>query len=295
MYYSNILETYNPIEGFVIYGISGSQAEEYADRYGITFVEKILLVNNVKLNKTTASLTAGNTLQLKAAISPSNATNKTMTWKSSKTSVATVDKNGKVTAKGVGTATISVTTEDGGKTATCKITVTKPLSKTKITLSNTTYVYNGSARKPTVTVKDGKTTLNKGTHYTVKYTNNKNAGKATVTITGKGYYTGTVNKTFKINPKSTTLTSVTGESKGFTAKWKKQATQTTGYQIQYSKDKNFKSGNKTATVKGNTKTSKKIDKLESGKTYYVRVRTYKTVSGKKYCSSWSKAKTVKIK
>ena len=65
--------------------------------------------------------------------------------------------------------------------------------------------------------------------------------------------------------------------KGFTVKYKKQATQTTGYQIQYATDKNFKKNKKTVTVKKNKTTSVKVKKLKAKKKYYVRVRTYKNV------------------
>ena len=85
-------------------------------------------VTSVKMNKTSLSLEKGTTSTLTATVSPSNASNKKVTWTSSNTKVATVDKNGKVTAKAAGTATITVKTADGNKTATCKITVkeTKP-------------------------------------------------------------------------------------------------------------------------------------------------------------------------
>ena len=120
-------------------------------------------------------------------------------------------------------------------------------------------------------------------------------GTGTVTITGKGsHYTGTVKKTFKINPKGTNLSKLTKKSKGFTAKWKKQSTQTTGYQIQYSTSKTFKKA-KTKTI-GKVKTTKaSISKLKKKKIYYVRIRTYKKVSGKNYYSGWSKIKKVKTK
>ena len=157
-------------------------------------------------------------------------------------------------------------------------------------------VYTGSAIKPAVTVKLGSTTLKNGTDYTVTYTNNKNVGKATVTITGIKKYSGTIKKTFKINPKATKLTSVAAASKGFTAKWSKVTTQTTGYEIQYSTSSKFtKSTTKTATVTKNSTASKKITKLTAKKKYYVRIRTYKTVNGVKYYSAWSASKTVTTK
>jgi len=81
-------------------------------------------VTGVTLDKSTASVTVGKTVQLTAAVSPNNATNKGMTWSSSDTAIATVDANGKVTGVKAGTAAITVTTDDGGYTVTCKVTVT---------------------------------------------------------------------------------------------------------------------------------------------------------------------------
>ena len=168
-----------------------------------------------------------------------------------------------------------------------------------ITLSTTSYTYNGKVKKPSVTVKDSKGKKISSKYYTVSYSKGrKNVGQYTVTIKFKGNYSGTVKKTFTIKPKATTLSKVTAGKKAFTVKWKKQATQTTGYQIQYSTSSKFK-GAKTVTVSKNKTTSKKITKLKAKKKYYVRVRTYKTVkvNGKntKIYSSWSKVKTVKTK
>ena len=82
-------------------------------------------VIDVTLDKTKLVLTVGSEGQLTATVAPEDATDKTVTWSSDKTSVATVDATGNVTAVGVGEATITVTTTDGGKTATCKVTVNK--------------------------------------------------------------------------------------------------------------------------------------------------------------------------
>ncbi|MCM1115806.1 MAG: fibronectin type III domain-containing protein [Clostridium sp.] len=204
-----------------------------------------------------------------------------------KTTKATKSANGKVvttyTCKTCG-YTYSKTTK----------TIYKP---TTYTLSTSTYTYNGSAKKPSVTIKDSKgNKLKSGTDYTVTYpSGRKNVGKYTIKITFKGNYSGTATKSFTINPKNTSLSSVSAGSKKFTVKWKKYTIQTTGYQIQYSTDKNFKKNNKTVTVSSNKTTSKTISKLSGKKKYYVRIRTYKTVSGTKYYSSWSSAKTVTTK
>jgi uncharacterized protein YjdB len=88
-------------------------------------VKNVVKVTGIKLNATSKTLKNGATFQLKGTLAPENATNKNVTWTSSNTKVATVDKNGKVTAKGLGSATITVTTNDGNKKATCKIVVSK--------------------------------------------------------------------------------------------------------------------------------------------------------------------------
>jgi len=105
------------------------------------------------------------------------------------------------------------------------------------------------------------------------------------------YYSGWSSKL--IVPAGTTISSVTKGKQKFTVKWKKQATETTGYQIQYSTSKTFKSGNKTVTVSSAKTTSKTVKKLKSKKTYYIRIRTYKTVNGIKCYSGWSAKKSVK--
>jgi hypothetical protein len=192
-------------------------------------------------------------------------------------------------------------TFDGGKYQYCEYCdyykdVETYYYPSSVTLAKTSYTYTGSAIKPAVTVKDRKKNVIDKSNYTVKYSNNTKVGKATVKITFKGSkYYGEMSTTFKINPKGTSISKVTAKSKGFTVTWKKQATQTTGYQIQYSTDKNFKKNNKTVTVSKTGTTSKTISKLSAKKKYYIRVRTYKTVSGTKYYSGWSKVSSITTK
>ena len=165
-----------------------------------------------------------------------------------------------------------------------------------ITLKTTKYTYSGKAKKPSVIVKDSKGNVIPNSNYAVSYKNNKSVGKATVKITFKGKYSGVVSKTFSINPKGTSVSSVAAESKGFTVKWKKQAVQTTGYEIQYSTNKKFtKKTTATKIVKKASATKLSIRKLKANKKYYVRIRTYKTVKGKKYYSGWSKNKSVAVR
>jgi hypothetical protein len=165
-----------------------------------------------------------------------------------------------------------------------------------VSLSTTSYTYDGKAKKPTVTVKDSKGNTISSSNYSVSYpSGRKDVGIYTVKITFKGNYSGTVEKTFKIKPKATSLSSVNAKSKGFTVKWNKQSTQTTGYQIQYSTDKNFEKDCKIVTVSNNSSTSKTVSKLKANKKYYVRIRTYKKVGSTNVYSSWSKSKAVTTK
>ena len=163
-------------------------------------------------------------------------------------------------------------------------------------LSTAKYTYNGKVKKPNVTVTYETSTLEKGTDYTVSYTGScKNVGKYKVIVKGAGDFEGMKTLYFTINPKSTSLSTLTAAKKGFNAKWKKQATQTSGYQIMYATNSKFTSGKKTITVSSNKTISKKITKLKAKKKYYVKVRTYKKVGSTKYYSSWSKVKTVRTK
>lgn len=193
------------------------------------------------------------------------------------------------------------TEEDGEIGKACKLCYAKkntkkiPYVKT-IKLSATSYTYNGKTRKPTVTVKDrnGKA-LVEGTDYKLTYSKGrKSVGRYTVTVKLIGKYDDTVKKTFTIKPKATSITSASAAKKAFTVKWKKQTSQTTGYQVQYSRYSSFKNAT-SVTVSQNSTTSKKITGLAGKQKYYVRVRTYKMVNGTKIYSSWSKTKTVTTK
>ncbi len=201
-----------------------------------------------------------------------------------KTQKATASKDGKIT---------TTCTRCGTTTKTVKIA-----KVSKIKLSKTKYTYNGKRQTPSVTVKDSKgKELKVNTDYKVKLpSGRKNVGTYEVKITFKGSkYSGSKTLSYTINPKSTKLSKVSAKKKGFEAKWEKQSTQTKGYQIQYSTDSKFKSGNKTVTVNKNSTTKKTISKLKAKKKYYVRIRTYKTVGKQKYYSDWSKSVKVTTK
>ena len=255
----------------------------------------------------------------------------------------------------------------------------KEIRNMKVALSEISYTYDGKAKTPSVRVQDGEYLLQAGTDYTVTYSNNINVGKATVTITGTGNYTGSIsvnfeikkasnvikaaaiiknvsgkpqtvkintkvndgakltyssnNKSVKVNakgtvtiakkftgkavititaaetgkykktsthitvtvrPSGTSLSGLSNKSKGkVKVSWKRNKA-VTGYRIQYSTDKKFKKGVKNVNVNKNKTTTVTLAKLKKGKTYYVRIATYKKV-GEKIYSSWSKAKKIRIK
>ena len=175
------------------------------------------------------------------------------------------------------------------------------ISNAKVVISAAAFTYNGKVRKPVIRTIGGKA-LKAGTDYTAKWSNaaSKNVGSYTVTITGKGKYTGVTKAKYRIDPKGTKLKKPKKAKKAITVKWKKQSakmskSRITGYQIQIATNKTFTKNKKTVNVKGYKKTSKKIKKLKGGKKYYVKIRTYKTVNGAKFYSKWSKVKIVKTK
>lgn len=104
----------------------------------------------------------------------------------------------------------------------------------------------------------------------------------------------TTQNTEAVKPKKTSIKKLSKGKKKFTVTWAK-VSGVKGYQIQYSSDKKFKKNNKSVTVTKQKTTKATVKKLKSKKKYYVRVRTYKTVNGKKIYSSWSKVKSVKTK
>ena len=174
--------------------------------------------------------------------------------------------------------------------------VSQPLKADKVSLSSSSYTYSGGVKTPSVKVTDiSGNTLSKDKDYTVSYqSGRKYVSTYKVVVKGIGNYSGSVTKTFNINPQGTYITKLSKGSKRFTVKWKKRTTQVTGYQVRYSTSSSM-AGAKTTTITKYKTTSKTIKKLKAKKKYYVQVRTYKTVSGKKYYSGWSSRKYVKTR
>ena len=217
----------------------------------------------------------------------------------------TVKLNGKTLKNGTD---YTVSYSNNTKVGTAKVTITGKgnytgsVSKTysiknnfkKATISGiSNKSYTGKNITQSITVKYNGKTLKKGTDYTVSYSNNKSIGTATVKIAGKGSYTGTITKTFKINPAKQEIQKLTAKSKAFFVDWAQKGS-ATGYEIQYATNSKFTSAKKvTITNKKTDKTT--VSKLSGKKKYYVRVRSYTTVKGTKYYGAWSASKSVTTK
>ena len=202
----------------------------------------------------------------------------------------------------------TVSYSNNTKVGTAKVTIkgkgnyTGSVSKTysiknnfkKATVSGiSTKAFTGKNITQSITVKYNGKTLKKGTDYTVSYSSNKNIGTATVKVAGKGSYTGTVTKTFKINPAKQEIQKLTAKSKAFFVDWAQKGS-ATGYEIQYATNSKFTSAKKV-TITNNKTDKTTISKLSGKKKYYVRVRSYTTVKGTKYYGAWSASKSVTTK
>lgn len=201
----------------------------------------------------------------------------------------------------VGTASVKVSGKGnytGSVTKTFSIVKPAETDVAKCTVSNiSNQRYTGSAIKPSVTVKLGSTTLTSGTDYTVSYKNNTKPGRATVTVTGKGKYTGSVSRNFIIVPKlnaMTLTTGLTGSDDGFSVKWNSDSL-ATGYQVQYCKDSSFSRDCHSTTKDKYTDTSVNVVKIPTvGETWYVRMRSYIVIDGTRY-GDYCTAKSVTVK
>ena len=217
----------------------------------------------------------------------------------------TVKLNGKTLKNGTD-YTVSYSNNTKVGTATVKITgkgnYTGSVSKTfkiknnfkKATVSGiSNKSYTGKNITQSITVKYNGKTLKNGTDYTVSYSSNKKIGTATVKIAGKGSYTGTITKTFKINPAKQEIQKLTAKSKAFFVDWAQKGS-ASGYEIQYATNSKFTSAKKV-TITSNKTDKTTVSKLSGKKKYYVRVRSYTTVKGTKYYGAWSASKSVTTK
>ena len=313
------------------------------------------------------TIVAGQSKNIGASSSTSGAV---LTYKSTTPSICTVDKNGNVTALKTGTGYVTVTASANGYDSVSKdvkiVVSKKSLNNGLITLSETSYVYDGTYKKPaatvtfggkvlqegkdytisyrnnlnvgvatviatgmgdytgytsknftitkramaggtvsvassvsftgsnitpSVTVKVAGRSLTNGTDYTVSYSNNKNVGKATVKITGKGNYSGSLSAKFDIVPAKQQIQKLETKYKGFFVDWVQKGS-ATGYDVEYSVKANM-SGAVSKHLTANKPDTLTVSGLAGDKTYYVRVRSYTNVNGKVYYGAWSDIKSIK--
>ena len=270
-----------------------------------SYTKKISVpVTGVTLSPSSIAMYEKETATLVALVTPSDATNKDISWISNNEQVAIVDSSGVVTGISSGTAAITVKTADGGMTATCNVTVMNPSpSATTIqSVSNTEkgikviwkkidgvngyYLYrsdNGGKYAKIATVTGGSYADNKATKNGTKYSYKVYAYK---TINNRSYNSiASPEKTYYRLSQSKVKSVKSIDKKALKVTWNKNS-KGSGYQIQYSTNKNFKSA-KTVTVTSANTASKKITGLKKGKTYYVRIRPYKKVKTTKHYGAWN--------
>lgn len=204
---------------------------------------------------------------------------------------ATLSKNGKIVR------TIQEKCSVCGDLLRTKTTTEKIYYPKTIKLSKKTFKYNKKVQKPEVIVKDSNGKIIDTKYYDIKFSNKKSkkVGEYKVTIKFKGNYNGTKELKYTIKPQGTTIKKLKAGSKQFKATWNKNADQTSGYQIQFATNSKFTKNSNKELIEDNKKTSNKFKDLKAKKKYFVRIRTYKTVKGKKIYSSWSDALKVKTK
>lgn len=182
---------------------------------------KSINVNSIALNKTALSLTRGDTEKLIATITPQNATNKNVTWSSDNTSVASVNENGEVKARGKGTAIITVTSEDGKYTAKCEVNVAHPELIATGSIGVQTSVSNTGISKgviATISVSGGSGTYNY--YFITLYKDGVKIGSTSNVYSNELFISGHTNGTYTMNyevrdtagvtKKGTTTTTISG-------------------------------------------------------------------------------------
>ena len=257
--------------------------DKYGNSSAKTIKASIKPAASVTLDKASLTLDKGKSSVISAKMGGGSGLTDFVSWKSSNSKIASVS-NGKVTAKGVGRATITAYTT-GGKNVKCTVTVKGKISDSSISAIKTQN-YTGKAVSPAPAVTYGGKKLVKNTDYTVSYSKNTAIGQASVKITGKGLYKGTKTVNFNIRPATVTKLKVssTGE-KSVKLSWKK-VTGADSYAI-YRYDNTSKKWQRIKTVKAVSFTD---SGLARAKGYSYKVKAVKKSGGKEYISaSYSKA------
>lgn len=216
--------------------------------------------------------------------------------------VLTAEKDYNITFKNnvnVGYATYTVTgIKDAGFNGKAELSyriIPRKMKYVSVKMESSHLVYSGKVQKPSLKLSYKGIALKEGKDYTVSKATAKNVGTGTVEIVGKGNFSEKRTVTYQIVPKSPSITKTKAlRGKKIYVRWKTKKNQVSGYQVAYSVHKSFKSG-RTLKVAKKSAVKKTFKVKKAKKKYYVRVRSYKTVKGKKIYSSWSKAKVLKTK
>ena len=262
-------------------------------------------VSEIKSNKSSYTMTYGDSYDLSKEITLN--TNGTIKYSSSNSKVVSINsKTGKMTAKDAGKAVITVSTAKTAisTAATKEITVTV-LPKVTVKNKGVQNLVDGKSYKLSSYISisgKNKTTFSSSNKSIAKVSSDGTitavkTGKATitVTVTGSGSSKNIVKKiTVYVAPKKQKVAKVTASSKALTVKLNKD-TKASGYQVMVATDKKFTANKKSVDIKSNKTVSTKVKGLKAKKQYYVRVRSYKTISGKKYYGTWSTVVKMKTK
>jgi hypothetical protein len=262
-----------------VYRAKITVTDKYGNVTSKTYKTTLNPATGVKLDKSSLTLAKGKTQKLTATMSGKSITDY-VSYKTSDSAVATVSSSGKITAKGVGKATVTAYTT-GGKTAKCTVTVTDSISSAKVK-SIDAQIYTGSKLTPTVTVTYGGEALKKGTDYTLSYSSNTDIGKAYVTLKGKGLYTGSKKVSFNIIPNG--IKGLSATASGTTVKISYKAVKGADKYVIFRYNSSKDSWDKLTTT---TSLSYSDKNRSAGKTYKYRVKAITTADGVTYSGQYA--------
>ena len=279
---------YKYVEDFKLGVYAGSAGEDYAKEYGIPY--DILEHTHSYTSKVTKPATCTENGVKTYTCECGDSYTETIPATGHISSDWIIDKNAAINVKGSKHKECTVC-KTVLETADIPALPMINIQSANVSVSTNSYVFDNTAKKPSVTVKIGGKALKNGSDYTVSYLNNTKVGTATVRITGKGDYTGTITRNFTINPAKQQIQKLETRYKGFFVDWAQKGS-ATGYEVQYATNSNF-TGAKRATITNNKTDKTTVSKLSANKTYYVRVRSYTNRNGKVYYGAWSDIKSIK--
>ena len=252
---------YKYVEDFKLGVYAGSAGEDYAKEYGIPY--DILEHTHSYTSKVTKPATCTENGVKTYTCECGDSYTETIPATGHISSDWIIDKNAAINVKGSKHKECTVC-KTVLETADIPALPMINIQSANVSVSTNSYVFDNTAKKPSVTVKIGGKALKNGSDYTVSYLNNTKVGTATVRITGKGDYTGTITRNFTINPAKQQIQKLETRYKGFFVDWAQKGS-ATGYEVQYATNSNF-TGAKRATITNNKTDKTTVSKLSANKT-----------------------------